>query len=237
MNNNKIGVFDSGIGGITILNELIKIMPNENYIYYADSKNNPYGNKTIEELFNITCNIVEILLKKNVKIIIIACNTATVRCINMLRDKYKNILFVGTEPAIKVACDNNYNNTLVMATPGTISSERTHDLVKKNKKDNQNIYLLPCEGLADTIEFGNKNDIKEKINYLLKDYKNLNIDSIVLGCTHYPYAKKYIKEIFPNAKLIDGNKGVSKQVYNVLKNNNLLTNQTKKGNIEMIYNK
>ena len=109
----------------------------ENYIYYADSENNPYGDKTDEALYNIVTNVVDKLISKNVKIIVIACNTATTRCIEKLRKDYPDMLFVGTEPAIKVACDNNYKNTLVMATSGTIASERTHELVKKN-----NIALL-----------------------------------------------------------------------------------------------
>ena len=163
MNKNEIGIFDSGIGGITILNELKKILPNENFIYYADSKNNPYGNKSLNELFKIVCDIVDKLLKRNVKLIVIACNTATTRCINMLREKYKNVIFVGTEPAIKVACDKNFKNTIVMATPGTINTERMHQLVDNNIKDNQNIYLIPCEGLADTIEFKTEKEVEIKV--------------------------------------------------------------------------
>ena len=112
--NNKIGMFDSGIGGLTILKELKKLLPNEDYIYYADSKNNPYGEKSDEELMKIVTNIVDFLISKDVKIIVIACNTATTRCIKRLRLMYPNMLFVGTEPAIKVACDNNYKNTLTI---------------------------------------------------------------------------------------------------------------------------
>ena len=237
MNKNEIGIFDSGIGGITILNELKKILPNENFIYYADSKNNPYGNKSLNELFKIVCDIVDKLLKRNVKLIVIACNTATTRCINMLREKYKNVIFVGTEPAIKVACDKNFKNTIVMATPGTINTERMHQLVDNNIKDNQNVYLIPCEGLADTIEFKTEKEVEIKVNELLTPYKDKDIDSIVLGCTHYPYAKKFIKNIFPNATLIDGNHAVSKQVKRMLKEHDLLNNSNKKGNVQIIFNK
>ena len=237
MNNNKIGMFDSGIGGLTVLKELRKLLPNENYIYYADSKNNPYGEKNDEELMNIVTNIVNFLIEKEVKIIVIACNTATTRCINRLRKMYPDMIFVGTEPAIKVACDKNYKNTLVMATPGTIKSERTHELVKLNKRSDQKITLLPCKGLADAIESGNKDRINKVLHKLLDKYTCENIDSIVLGCTHYPHVKKNIKEIFPNAKLIDGNKGVSKQVKRQLESHNLLSNSEKHGKVKMIYNK
>lgn len=237
MNNNKIGMFDSGIGGLTVLKELRKLLPNENYIYYADSKNNPYGEKSDEELMSIVTGIVDFLISKEVKIIVIACNTATTRCINRLRKMYPNMIFVGTEPAIKVACDKNFKNTLVMATPGTIKSERTHELVKLNKRKDQNITLLPCKGLADAIESGNKDRVNKVLHKLLDKYTSQNIDSIVLGCTHYPHAKKNIKEIFPNAKLIDGNKGVSKQVKRQLESHNLLSDSTLHGKVKMIYNK
>ena len=237
MNNNKIGMFDSGIGGLTVLKELRKLLPNENYIYYADSKNNPYGEKSDSELMNIVTNIVDFLISREVKIIVIACNTATTRCINRLRKMYPNMIFVGTEPAIKVACDKNYKNTLVMATPGTIKSERTHELVKLNKKRDQKITLLSCKGLADAIESGNKDNVNKVLHKLLDKYVDEDIDSIVLGCTHYPHAKKNIKELFPNAKLIDGNKGVSRQVKRQLESHNLLSNSTTRGKVKMIYNK
>ena len=185
----------------------------------------------------IVTDIVDYLISKEVKIIVIACNTATTRCINRLRKMYPDMIFVGTEPAIKVACDKNYKNTLVMATPGTIKSERTHELVKLNKKRNQNITLLPCKGLADVIESGNKDNINKVLHKLLDKYVNDDIDSIVLGCTHYPHAKKNIKELFPKAKLIDGNKGVSKQVKRQLESNNLLCDSTTHGKVKMIYNK
>ena len=164
--NSKIGIFDSGKGGLTTLNEIKKLLPNEDYVYYADSENNPYGDKTDEALYNIVTNVVDKLISKNVKIIVIACNTATTRCIEKLRKDYPNMIFVGTEPAIKVACDNNYKNTLVLATSGTIASERTHELVKNNKKKNQKIHLLSCEGLANAIETSNY----EKIDKLLHTY-------------------------------------------------------------------
>ena len=234
----KIGFFDSGLGGLTVLKEAIE---NENLreeiVYLGDTKNTPYGVKDKEYVKEIIEDNIKYLVEQGCNPIVIACNTATTKCIKMLREKYKNTIFVGTEPAIKVACDKDFKNTIVMATPGTINAERTHELVINNKKENQKIYLLPCDGLADTIEFGTKKQIKEKVSSLLNKYKNYNIDAIVLGCTHYPYAKKYISEEFPSATLIDGNKGVTKQVVKLLTDNNLLNSTNKKGKIEMIYNK
>ena len=235
--NKKIGVFDSGIGGLTTLEEIKKILPNENYIFYADSKNNPYGEKTKEELYKITEDIVDKLIELNVKLIVIACNTATTNCIEHLREKYPNMIFVGTEPAIKVACDNNYNTTLLMATPGTISSDRVKELINRNKKHNQKIYLVPCDGLANAIETNNQDKIDKLLHKNLNKYKNKQIDAIVLGCTHYPIIKDKINKYFPNAKLIDGNIGVSKQVKYQLKTHNLLNNKKSKGTYKFIQTK
>ncbi len=235
--NKKIGIFDSGIGGLTTLAEIKKILPNEEYIYYADSKNNPYGEKTTEELTKITKRIVNYLLKRNVKLIVIACNTATTKCITTLRNEYPNMIFVGTEPAIKVACDNNYKNTLVLATPGTISSDRTHELIEKYKKNNENIYLVACDGLANAIETNNHNKIDEILHYYLDQYKDYNIDAIVLGCTHYPIIRDKIQSFFKNAILIDGNIGVAKEVKRQLEVNNLLTNNNRSNNSSFIKSK
>lgn len=220
--NRKIGLFDSGIGGLTTLEEIKKILPNEDYIFYADSKNNPYGSKTDEELLGITKNIVDFLINKNVKLIVIACNTATTKCIDKLRSIYPNMIFVGTEPAIKVACDNNYKNTLVLATPGTISSKRTHELVDTNKKEFENIDLLACDNLANAIEKKDTKRIKELLDYYLLPYQNKQIDAVVLGCTHYPIIRKEIQSYFPNATIIDGNNGVARRVKSQLEKNNLL---------------
>ena len=150
---------------------------------------------------------------------------------------YPNILFVGTEPAIKLACSNNYKNILVMATPSTMTSKRTNELINLYKKDNQNIMLLACEGLANKIETNDKNSMNILLDKLLFNYKNKNIDCIVLGCTHYPYIKKDIKKRITNCEIIDGSKGVAKQVKKLLTSNNLLNKENKKGKIEIIYPK
>lgn len=221
----KIGVFDSGVGGLSILNELVKELPYEDFYYYGDSLNNPYGEKSDEELLKITSNIVEKLINKNCKLIVIACNTATTRCMKKLREIYSNVIFVGTVPAIKVACDKRFKNTLVMATPATIESERTYELIRDNKRYDQNIYLLPCPGLAMAIEEKNKEKIKRILQNDFKDYKDKEIDAIVLGCTHYPFIRKEILEEMPNTVLIDGSLGVSKEVKKQLEEHGLLNNK------------
>ena len=218
----RIGVFDSGIGGLTVLEELKKLLPNEDYLFYADSKNCPYGEKSDTELYDITSNIVDYLINKDCKIIVIACNTATTRCIKYLRDKYKDMTFIGTEPAIKVACDRDYKNILVMATPATIASERTSILVNDNKKDYENVYLVPCEGLADAIETDNFKKQEEIVSSIYEEYKDKEIDAIVLGCTHYPHIKDLISKYFTNAELLDGGAGVARETKRQLERMNML---------------
>lgn len=232
----KIGVFDSGIGGLTVLDELINIIPNEDYIFYADSKNNPYGEKSDEELYNITSKIVDYLKENGCRIIVIACNTATTRCIKYLRDKYKDLIFIGTEPAIKLACDNDYNNILVMATPGTIKSERTNLLVLNNKKENENIFLEACYGLAHAIETEGTEDEEEIVASIYEKYKDANIDAIVLGCTHYPYIKSLINKYFKDVPLLDGSNGVARETKRQLELNNLATGKGS-GKVDMIKTK
>ena len=197
---NKIGVFDSGIGGLSILNELKKVLLYEDFYYYGDSKNNPYGEKSDEELFEIVSSVVEKLIDNGCKLI-------------------------GTVPAIKVACDQRFKNTLVMATPATIESERTYELIRDNKRYDQKIYLLACPGLARAIEDDDKEKIKEILRNDFKDYKDKNIDSIVLGCTHYPFIKKEILEEMPGVSLIDGSVGVAKEVKRQLEEHGLLNDE------------
>lgn len=228
--NNKIGILDSGLGGLSILKKLIKVLPNENYLFYEDSINNPYGNKTDDEIFKIVSNIVDYLLNEKCKIIVIACNTATTACINKLRNKYKNTIFVGTVPAIKVSFDHDFKNTLLIATPYTIKSNSVHELINNFKKDNQNIYLESGCDLAHLIEVNDEEKIDLLLNKLLIPYKN-KIDSIVLGCTHYPLIENKIKKILPNCNIIDGAIGVSNEVKHQLINHNLLNNSNKKGTI------
>ena len=232
--NKKIGVLDSGIGGTTVLNKIVELLPNEEYIYYADTKNNPYGEKSEEELYKIVKEIVTFLInKKNCKIIVLACNTATTKCMKKLKEEFPDMLFVGTVPAVKAACDKHYKHTLVLATPATIDSERMAELVKDNKKDDQEMILYPCPGLADAIEKERKDKIIQILKKIKQEMQDKKIDSIVLGCTHYPLIKDQIKEYFPNVMLLDGSFGVAQEVKRQLESHNLLS-QTSTGNIEYI---
>ena len=216
-----IGVFDSGIGGVTVMKELIKILPNEDYIYYSDTINNPYGDKTNEEIISISDSIVSKLVDMGCKIIVIACNTASAISKDYLRSKY-NVPIIAIEPAYKSVPDNE--KTLVMATKATINSDKFKILF--NTYDNHNTILLSCSGLADLIEEGNKDKI---INYLEnKIGKYKGVKNVVLGCTHYPLIKEEITKVLGNVNFYDGSVGVAKHTKEVLEEKNLLSNNTGK---------
>ena len=232
---NKIGLFDSGLGGLSILKELIRLLPNEDYLFYEDSINNPYGEKSDEELLNITSKIVDYLLERKCKIIVIACNTATTCCMKKLREKYKDTIFVGTVPAIKVAYDKDYKNIILLSTTYTHNSERVKELINDYKKDNQNLYNVSGKNLANLIEQNKQEEIDNLLKELLTSYKD-KVDAIVLGCTHYPLIKDRIRKII-DVDLIDGSIGVAKEVQKQLSNNNLLNNKKEKGTIEIINSK
>ena len=208
----KIGVFDSGIGGLTVLEEMVKVMPNEDFLYFGDSKNCPYGNKELDELMRIVSRIVEYSVSVGCKLIVIACNTATNKCMKLL----------------------NCHNTLVMATEGTIASERVHELVLDNKRDDQNIYLVSCRGLAEAIESKDNDLIDKVLNDTIGSYLDKNIDSIVLGCTHYPWAKENILKMFPGVQLFDGSLGVAKEVKRQLDNHGYSNDLNYKGTVVVL---
>ena len=210
----KIGVFDSGKGGTTVLAAIKKMLPENEYYYIADSENCPYGEKSDDELMKIVRNNVDELKKWGAEIVVIACNTATTKCIERLRELYPEIKFVGTEPAIKLATKSDAKKILVMATPGTVHSERVMSLLEENQKAGQEIELLACSGLADAIE--EDNEVDEVLSKLLVDVSEP--DLIVLGCTHYSLIKDKIQRFFPDAILIDGNNGVARRVAELTKN-------------------
>ncbi|MBQ6497138.1 MAG: glutamate racemase [Bacilli bacterium] len=217
----KIGVFDSGLGGLSVLKELRKILPDEDYIYYADSINVPYGEKTDEELLELTSKIVDYMIKEDCKLIVIACNTATTSCMLKLREKYPDIVFVGTVPAIKVAYDYNYKDTIILSTPYTTKSKRVQELIHDYKRDDQNLYLVSGENLAGLIEEDSKEEIDKVLERILGEYRG-KVDSIVLGCTHYSLIKEEISRVLPNIAILDGCVGISMEVKRQLENNNLI---------------
>lgn len=226
MNNNPIGVFDSGIGGLTVLKKVVETIPNEKYIYYADTVNVPYGIKPKEEVKEYINEAVEFLISKNVKAIVIACNTATSIAIKDLRNKY-SIPIIGIEPAAKPAVENRGSKkVLIMATPTTIKEEKLKYLLNKLQAG-ENIDLIAMPKLvefAENREF-ETNRVKEYIQEELKEYNLENYSELVLGCTHFPFFKKVLSEIFPKeTQIIDGSLGVANRLKDILEKNELLGN-------------
>jgi glutamate racemase len=230
MNNNQpIGVFDSGIGGTSIWKAIHQLLPNEQTIYLADSKNAPYGQKSKEEIIALSMKNTEFLIEMGCKLIVVACNTATTNAIRELRAKY-NIPFIGIEPAIKPAVTHSKTQTIgILATQGTLNSELFNKTVERYQ-DTKIIEQIG-HGLVQLIESGNINS--PEMDQLLTAYLTPmiadNIDYLVLGCSHYPYLIPQIKKILPSdIKIIDSGEAVAKQTQNVLKEKVGLSNLTER---------
>lgn len=215
----KIAFFDSGVGGLTVLNEALHRMPDENYIYYADTDNAPYGTKTRDEVRELIFKAAEEISGMGIKALVVACNTATSIAIKDLRIKY-NFPIIGMEPAVKPAVESNgrKKRIFVAATPLTLKEERFRDLVSKLDKD----HIVDSIPLSRLVEFCEKDIFdKEVITPYLKDqFKNLdlsNYSTLVLGCTHFPFYKEYFQQIFPaDTLIIDGNSGTVKRLQHIL---------------------
>lgn len=230
-----IGIFDSGIGGLGILAEAIKLMPNESFVYYGDFANAPYGDKPIEEIRKLALNVIEKLDKIGIKSLVVACNTATSAAILNIRTKY-DFPIIGTEPALKPAMMySGKGKVLVMATDATLMLDKYKNLMEKfGTKDK--VIGLPCIGLSTLIDEYDSGS-KEINSYLNKIFKEINpkaIESVVLGCTHYGLITQDIKEFFPNSIIYDTNKGVSKRLMQLLKENDLIS-PLKKGDLTIKY--
>lgn len=227
-----VAVFDSGVGGISVLRELIKIMPGEDYIYMGDSKNAPYGTRPKEEVRRLTVDCAENLFAQGAKGLVVACNTATSAAVRVLRDMYPQIPIVGIEPAVKpaVLC-MEYPRVLVMATPMTIREEKFHHLMERYENE-ADIIPLPCPGLMDFIERGDLEgeDLLHYLQDLLYSYSDNQVDAAVLGCTHYPFIRKQIQRVLgENVKIFDGGEGTAREMRRRLGEKGLLREENRCG--------
>lgn len=228
MSTQPIGIFDSGVGGTSIFKEIKALLPNENTIYLADSKNAPYGTKSKAEITQLSIKNIELLLSKNCKLIVVACNTATTNAIKTLRENY-TVPFIGIEPAIKPAALNTQTKAIgILATKGTLSSDlfhKTTDLYSNSIK----VIEQVGEGIVQLIENGDvySDQMKTLLKIYLQPMINANIDYLVLGCTHYPYLMPLLLDILPkHVKIIDSGEAVAKQTKMVLEKLHLLNSQT-----------
>ncbi|MBJ7880365.1 glutamate racemase [Gelidibacter salicanalis] len=228
MSTQPIGIFDSGIGGTSIFKEIKALLPHEHTLYLADSFNAPYGNKSKDEIIALSIKNTKLLISKDCKLIVVACNTATTNAIKELRDLF-DIPFVGIEPAIKPAALSTQTKAIgILATKGTLSSELFHksvDLYSENIK----VIEQVGNGIVSLIEEGRtlSEDMKSLLQIYLKPMLEANIDYLVLGCTHYPYLMPLLLEILPeHVKIIDSGQAVARQTKAVLVQNQLLNEQT-----------
>src|SRR3990167_2884475 len=221
-----IGVFDSGIGGISVLAEIIKILPNEEFIYFADTLHAPYGNKPENVVQSLSIKTTEFLSSVGVKCLVVACNTATGAAINEIR-KMCAFPVVGMEPAVKPAAELGIKGKiLVMATPLTLKSKKFNELIRHYKHRSE-IVPLPCPGLVEIIEQGNTHgrEIEDYLSYLFSSINKEDISAIVLGCTHFVLIKEEIVKIGGREiNVIDGNYGTARHLRRTLQNERLLNN-------------
>ncbi|WP_298763279.1 glutamate racemase [uncultured Polaribacter sp.] len=226
---NAIGFFDSGVGGTSIWKEVLALLPQENTIYLADSKNAPYGNKSTNKIIDLCVKNTNFLLQKKCKLIVVACNTATTNAIDYLRANY-TVPFIGIEPAIKPAALLTKTKTIgILATKGTLNSS-LFEKTSKSLKNDITIIETIGKGLVELIESGklNSKEMTNLLNTYLQPMLKNNIDSLVLGCTHYPYLIPQIRTIVGDKiKIIDSGEAVAKQTKNILTENNLLNTTTK----------
>lgn len=230
--NLSIGVFDSGVGGISVLCELTALMPNENYIYFGDSANAPYGTKPLEKVIELVCQDAAYLYEQGVKALVVACNTATSAGIKILRERYQDIPVIGIEPALKPAVlSKEYPTVLVMATPMTLREAKFHNLMQRFE-ENAKIIPLPCPGLMEFVERGEleSEDLEQYLKKLFLPYQK--VDAIVLGCTHYPFVRKMIQKVMgEDVLLFDGGAGTARETKNQLEKKNLLNPSEESGKV------
>lgn len=237
MNTNKgdnryIGIFDSGAGGLSLLKEALKYLPQENFLYMADNLNSPYGSLSDLEIVKHTVDCVDFLIKSGCKCVIIACNTATAAAAQTVRRMFSVPIF-GLEPAVKPAIAQGYKKILLLATEATLRNRNYFF------QDIQ-IHTNNCEGLASLIEknFFNDQAILSLFNKIWNDYKFEGIDCVVLGCTHYILKKELIKkQVFTTAKLYDGNLATVKNIMNTLQKSDLLNTQGHYADVQFVLTK
>lgn len=220
-NNAPIGVFDSGMGGISVVRQIRHDMPYENVIFYGDSAHAPYGLKTVEEIQGYCFDIADRLLDMGAKALVVACNTATSACITQMRERY-DVPVIGMEPALKLACDRGEGKSqhvIVAATPLTLR-ERKFARLMSRFQDSHTIEKQPCPDLVTIVENGKLDDrdlVMRTLHGYFDKYDLLHVDSVVLGCTHFIFYRSYFRQFMPdNVAIVDGNEGTVRHLGVVL---------------------
>src|SRR4030042_2534593 len=223
--NRPIGLFDSGVGGLSVLSEIKKNLSKESFVFLADQIHNPYGEKSKRELKNLSARVTKFLLRHKIKLLVVACNTATCYALDFLRKKFK-IPIVGVVPAIKPAqAVSKAKRIVVMSTPATAKSAYLSELIADFASD-ITILRLGCEGLEEAIEYLNKKNIAKVLDVYTKKIQEFGTDTIVLGCTHYPFIKTQLQaRVDRKVKIIDSGPAIASRVKDILKNNKQLADK------------
>ena len=229
-----VAFFDSGLGGISVLREAVRMLPHEDFLYYGDSLHAPYGVRSLGEVRELCLNALEPLIARGVKALVVACNTATSAAIGALRERYPDLIVIGTEPAIKPAVERHEGGRiLVMATPMTLKEEKFLAL-QAQYQPRAEIIPLPCPGLMEFVEQGvtSGGAVEGYLLDKLEPYRNVPVSAIVLGCTHYPFLTGAIRRIVGrHVEIIDGADGVAQQLRSRLAAENLLSARTEPGRV------
>lgn len=210
--NDLIGFFDTGVGGISVLHAARRLMPNEHFLFYGDNLNAPYGPRPLEEIRTLSATAIDRLLARDVKAIVIACNTVTSAYADIIRAERPDLPIVGMEPALKPAHFARHGGqVIVLATDATLRLEKFERLMALYGSD-----VLPVvgEGLVELVEAGKADspEAEARLRQLLAPYEGRQIDAVVLGCTHYPFLRAAIQRLFPGAQLFDGLEGTAQRL-------------------------
>ena len=232
--NRPIGFFDSGLGGISVLRACTALLPHEDFLYFGDSANAPYGEKSLEAVRALTIQAIQGLVDQDVKAVVVACNTATSAAISLLREMHPNMPIIGIEPAVKPAAQaRNSSSVLVMATPLTIQEDKYQKLAAAFC-DQANVISLPCKGLAELVEQGHMEDavMDDYLQTLFLPFRHCSVEYIVLGCTHYPFVRSAIRKNFGRpVEIIDGSDGTARQLKRQLEKAGLLSQRETAGQV------
>lgn len=228
MPNRPIGVFDSGLGGASVLREALHMLPKETFLYYGDNRNAPYGDKSEDEITALTFRCARILRDQDVKVILIACNTATASCINRIRAEL-DVPVISIEPAIKPACELPGDGKVLMAATLATTRLARYQALQARMPDPSRIVNVPCPGLVERIEAGHTaaDAFDDLFSQYFSPFHGAQIDALVLGCTHYVFIKeafaRYAAAHFRGAvQIFDGNQATARQLKHVLEENRLL---------------
>lgn len=230
--NDLIGFFDSGVGGVSVLHTARRILPNEHFLYYGDNGHAPYGPKPLEEIRRLSAESVGVLLDRGVKAVVIACNTATSAYAEILRAELK-LPVIGMEPALKPAQEARHGGEiLVLATQATLTLPKFQQLMKRY---GDHVIPVVGRGLVELVEAGKADspETEAALRELLGRYVDRSIDSVVLGCTHYPFLAGAIRRMFPEAELFDGRTGTCMRLKHLLEAGGLRSKGTE-GSVEFL---